>query len=93
SSGGARLLLEHDVEPGTAIRFEVPGTHLAGTGEVVFARMLESPMSVRFTVGVRLEHPRRKIRPAPTTLSGPSVEAAVPELRPAQTVEVKELAS
>jgi hypothetical protein len=53
SSQGARLILENPVEPGATISYEVPGTNLSGHGVVVFNRAFDSPMSVRFAVGVR----------------------------------------
>jgi hypothetical protein len=62
SVDGARLLLERPLAPGTRVRFEVPGTDLAGAGAVVFARALDTPMSVRFTVGVQTEQARRPRR-------------------------------
>jgi hypothetical protein len=52
SQRGARLLMEIPVAPQTAIAFEVPGTSFSGTGRVVFNRILESPMKVRFVVGL-----------------------------------------
>jgi cellulose synthase (UDP-forming) len=52
SLSGARFLVDKPIAPGSAIRFEVPGTTLTGTGQVVFTTALESPMSERFTVGV-----------------------------------------
>lgn len=55
SIDGARLLLDRALEAGTKLQFDVPGTNLTGKGEVVFTRILESPMSVRFNVGMRLE--------------------------------------
>jgi cellulose synthase (UDP-forming) len=55
SSSGARVVLETPFAPGTPIRFEVPGTTLAGRGEVVFSRAFESPMSVSYSLGIRLE--------------------------------------
>ncbi|MDQ3949026.1 MAG: glycosyltransferase [Gemmatimonadota bacterium] len=55
SARGARLIMENPLEPGTPIRFEVPGTSLGGRGTVVFSRAFESPMNVRFAVGVSLD--------------------------------------
>ena len=52
SKRGARLLMERPVEPGRIIRYEVPGTRYSGNGVVIFNRALESPMRVRFVVGV-----------------------------------------
>ena len=54
---GARLLVETAIIPGTALQFDVPGTGIAGSGTVVFSSALESPMSVRFTIGVQLDAP------------------------------------
>ena len=59
SPQGARLLVENPIAPGTTVAFEVPGTPLKGRGKVVFSQALDSPMSVRFTIGVKLE-PRGK---------------------------------
>jgi hypothetical protein len=55
STQGARLIMENPLEPGTPLRFDVPGTSLAGRGTVVFSRAFESPMNVRFVVGVSLD--------------------------------------
>lgn len=62
SVDGARLLLERPLAPGTRVRFEVPGTELKGVGSVVFARALDTPMSVRFTVGVKTNEVSRQRR-------------------------------
>ena len=74
SVGGVRLILENPIEPGTTMRWEVPGTTIAGHGTVVFSRAVESPMRVSFVVGVqrrqepvdRLSMLRRWIPPKPT---------------------------
>jgi len=63
SKGGARLLMEIPVEPGRMVRYEVPGTPIAGRGTVVFNRSLESPMRTRFVVGVAKTKARRMIWP------------------------------
>jgi cellulose synthase (UDP-forming) len=52
SPSGARLLMEVPVAPQTLVTFEVPGTSFSGKGVVVFNRILESPMKVRFVVGL-----------------------------------------
>lgn len=52
SPHGARLLMETPVAPGRRISFEVPGTSFTGQGTVIFNRTLESPMRVRFVVGI-----------------------------------------
>ncbi|HEX6588711.1 MAG TPA: PilZ domain-containing protein, partial [Longimicrobiales bacterium] len=77
---GARLLLERPLAPGTRLRFEVPGTELAGDGVVVFARALDTPMSVRFTVGVKTSgapRPRRRFFPARLPELAPRPEPAL----------------
>ena len=88
STDGARLLLQRDVEAGMKISFEVPGTALAGSGEVVFARVLESPMSVRYSVGLRLDPagPAKQFALRRPDAYEDSAEAAL-------SIEVKELAS
>lgn len=53
SAGGARLVMDEPVPPHTLVRFEVPGTGVRGTGRVVFARAIETPIGVRFAVGVQ----------------------------------------
>ena len=75
SSGGAGLLVEHPLPPGTSLTFEVPGTELRRRGEVVFSRALESPMRVNFAVGVRLERSPRPVqfREAPALLMNSAV--------------------
>jgi cellulose synthase (UDP-forming) len=52
SAKGARLLMEVPVPPNRLIQFDVPGTTFSGAGRVVFNRTLESPMKVRFVVGL-----------------------------------------
>jgi cellulose synthase (UDP-forming) len=52
SQGGARFILDNPLEPGTDIRWEVPGTTIAGRGTVVFSRSVESPLRASFVVGV-----------------------------------------
>jgi cellulose synthase (UDP-forming) len=52
SERGARLLMEVPVPPNTLVHFDVPGTTFSGNGRVVFNRTLESPMKVRFVVGL-----------------------------------------
>ena len=56
SRGGVRLILENPIEPGTVMRWDVPGTTISGRGTVIFSRAMESPLRVSFVVGVqRLE--------------------------------------
>lgn len=52
SPSGARLLMEVPVPPDRVVTFDVPGTNFSGKGRVVFSRALESPMKVRFVVGL-----------------------------------------
>ncbi|MGQ0561211.1 MAG: glycosyltransferase [Gemmatimonadota bacterium] len=85
SRDGARILLDHSVDEGTLVEFEVPGTDLAGSGEVIFTRMLESPMSVRYAIGLRLDPAAARAR---TDAPPADTRAAA-----AVSIEVKELAS
>jgi hypothetical protein len=87
SATGARLVLDAPVAPGTAVGFEVPGTTLRGRGKVVFSTALESPMGVRFSVGLTLTDqaaaapPRRWL-----TRFGRGVGSATPRAeQPAET--------
>jgi hypothetical protein len=58
SRTGVRLILESPAEPGTVVRWDVPGTTISGRGTAVFSRALESPLRLSFVVGVqRLEEP------------------------------------
>lgn len=52
SESGARLVMDRPVEPGTPLRFRVPGTGMERAGTVVFSRVLETPIGVRYAVGV-----------------------------------------
>ena len=58
SEQGARFILDAPVEPGTRLRWEVPGTAIAGKGHVVFTRSLESPLRASFVVGVERDRPQ-----------------------------------
>jgi cellulose synthase (UDP-forming) len=90
SRNGAGLLLDNPVDEGTMVEFHVPGTNLAGSGEVVVVRTLESPMSVRFTVGLRLVGPRPVVPELALAHVMPSANGKDPA---AVAVEVEELAS
>jgi cellulose synthase (UDP-forming) len=68
SEYGARLLVENPIAPGTAVSFDVPGTRISGSGTVVFSQALESPMSVRFIIGLKLSQVAQLVgQPAPHT--------------------------
>ena len=61
SRTGVRLVLENPIEPGTTMRWDVPGTSLSGRGTVIFSRSVESPLRVSFVVGVhRIDEPRER---------------------------------
>ena len=78
SRSGVRLILENPIEPGSVLRWDVPGTTISGQGVVIFSRAMESPLRLSFVVGVqRLEEPReflatwrRWMAPAKTTPTG-----------------------
>ncbi|HET6765163.1 MAG TPA: glycosyltransferase family 2 protein [Longimicrobiaceae bacterium] len=55
SRNGARLVMSHAPAPGTVITFRVPGTKIRRSGTVVFSHAVETPMGVRFAVGVQRE--------------------------------------
>ena len=63
SVAGARLVLDKPLPPGTPVAYAVPGTSLKGSGRVVFSTALESPMSVRFSVGLTLHEGGAVARP------------------------------
>ncbi len=50
--GGARLIGESPIPPGTAISFTVPGSKLAGSGVVRHLQVLQTDVSVLFSMGV-----------------------------------------
>jgi hypothetical protein len=62
SDRGARLLMETPVPPNSIVHFEVPGTSFSGNGRVVFNRVLESPLKVRFVVGLGREPRESRLR-------------------------------
>ncbi len=75
SANGARLLVENPIAPGTLVAFEVPGTQLKGRGNVMFSQALDSPMSVRFTIGLKLENGGSPAKPAGAFTSRATVVA------------------
>jgi hypothetical protein len=54
--------MEVPVAPNRLITFDVPGTNFSGKGRVVFNRVLESPMKVRFVVGLGREARESRLR-------------------------------
>lgn len=62
SARGARLLMEVPVPPNRIVSFEVPGTTFSGKGRVIFNRTLETPMKVRFVVGLGRQVPESRFR-------------------------------
>jgi cellulose synthase (UDP-forming) len=62
SASGARLLMEVPVPPNRLVTFEVPGTSFSGKGRVVFNRTLETPMKVRFVVGLGVQRRGSRLR-------------------------------
>jgi cellulose synthase (UDP-forming) len=73
SRNGARLVMSHPVSPGTALSFRVPGTKIQRSGRVVFSHAIETPIGVRFTVGVERDRPAA---PAPRARAGWSLQRA-----------------
>jgi cellulose synthase (UDP-forming) len=52
SASGASLILAVPVVPGARIRFAMPGTPLSGEGVGLYTKPLETPVGVRYAVGV-----------------------------------------
>lgn len=79
SAGGARLVTDAPLAPGTRLEFSVPGTEIRGRGRVVFARALETPLGVSFAVGVarqdEIPAPARAPRNRLAAHAGPSAAA------------------
>jgi cellulose synthase (UDP-forming) len=59
---GAGLIGDAPIAPGTRITFAVPGSTLAGSGVVRHVQTLETPVAVRFSMGVELDGARRTTR-------------------------------
>jgi len=54
SERGARIVGGTPIAPGTAVRFDVPGTHVSGAGLVRHVQTLRTPLSILFSMGVEL---------------------------------------
>ena len=52
SDGGARLIGDAPIEPGTAITFDVPGAKISGAGTVRHVQALRTSVAVLFSMGV-----------------------------------------
>jgi hypothetical protein len=76
SAGGARLLTDQPLAPGTPLEYVVPGTDIRGRGRVVFARALETPMGTSFALGVRRLPDALPAPPRNRLARGPQPEAA-----------------
>jgi cellulose synthase (UDP-forming) len=64
SGKGARLLGNFAFEPGTLLRFEVPGTDIRGEGVVRHVSALETHMATQFSMGLELNGPKpRRLLP------------------------------
>ena len=55
SETDARFVLDAALDPGTEIRWDVPGTTISGKGKVAFTRAVESPLRASFVIVVRRE--------------------------------------
>ncbi len=86
SRNGARLVMDRPFTPGSTLRFRVPGTKIQRTGRVVFSRAVETPIGVRYTVGVARVGERRRVprlrwtgtvAPAPVARRAPGARPAV----------------
>ena len=52
SDGGARLVGDAPIEPGTQVTFDVPGARISGAGTVRHVQALQTPIAVLFSMGV-----------------------------------------
>ncbi|HYJ80124.1 MAG TPA: glycosyltransferase [Longimicrobiaceae bacterium] len=52
SVSGASVILATPVTPGARVRFATPGTGVAGEGVSVYTKPLETPVGVRFSIGI-----------------------------------------
>ena len=48
SETDARFVIDAPIDPGTEIRWDVPGTTISGKGKVAFTRAVESPLRASF---------------------------------------------
>jgi hypothetical protein len=79
SANGALLLGNFAFDPGTLLRFEVPGTEIAGEGYVRHVRALETSVATQFSMGLELTS-----TPAQRQLPGPArLRLAAPAADPA----------
>mgnify|MGYP002779262462 CR=1 FL=1 len=70
SSGRASLIMNEAVPPNTPIEFSVPGTTLNGSGFTTYSNALETPIGVRFVVGVRVEGTHPEVQEKSSRLPG-----------------------
>jgi cytoskeletal protein CcmA (bactofilin family) len=49
---GARIVIDHPVQPDSIVRLAIPGTSLEAMGTVVFVHALETSLGMRFVVGI-----------------------------------------
>jgi cellulose synthase (UDP-forming) len=72
SGRGARLLGNFAFEPGTRLRFDVPGTDISGEGVVRHVSALETHMAIQFSMGLELNgHESRRLLPQGAQLALP----------------------
>lgn len=53
--GGGSLIMNDPIPPDTPLVFEVPGTSIRGDGRTTFSHAMETPIGVRFVVGIRTD--------------------------------------
>jgi hypothetical protein len=66
SDGGARLVGDAPIEPGTRLTFDVPGAKISGGGTVRHVQALQTSIAVLFSMGVEFDsvpvaRPRRSL--------------------------------
>jgi hypothetical protein len=52
SRGGARVMLEAAVQPGSTLSYEVPGTSIRGSGRVLHCARITTPLGDRWVAGM-----------------------------------------
>jgi hypothetical protein len=55
SDGGARLVGDAPIEPGTRVTFDVPGARISGGGTVRHVQALQTSIAVLFSMGVEFD--------------------------------------
>ena len=83
SDGGARLVGDAPIEPGTRITFDVPGAKISGAGIVRHVQALQTSVAMLYSMGIEFDSvpvaPRRRLfgRREPSREAGAALEPGV----------------